>query len=128
MKAKKLIVLRYLSRLSSRGRSFWERQLLSLGELTPCFSSCSWFQGDFPQQRPLRRLQVQTAQKRSDGQSDWNESVLLQGHSESPPSQHKQTVCVAKEQWIRKLPETSVPEEGWTFLLRTVNAVIKTSF
>lgn len=97
---------------------------LSSAELTHSLftSRSSWLQGDFPQQRPLRSVQVQTAQSCSDGELGRSKGVLLQSHSVGRWSSRspKCLFSVAEEKWIAALPETSVHDEGRQISPRTV--------
>lgn len=59
-------------------------------------------------------VQVQTAQRRPDGELGRNKGVLLQSHSvrPRPPSSYKGSLSVGEEKRTGGLPETCVHEEG----------------
>lgn len=71
-------------------------------------------QGDFPGQRPLRRLQVQIAQSRSDGERGGNEGVLLQSHPvrRRRPRSTERFSPVGEEERAAALPEAGLHDEG----------------
>lgn len=78
------------------------------------FSAHSRFRCNFPQQRPLWSVQVQTAQSCSDGHFHRNQGVFLQSHSVSQRCLRSPTLScnVAEEKWTAGLSETSVHVDG----------------
>lgn len=78
------------------------------------FSAHSRFRCNFPQQRPLWSVQVQTAQSCSDGHFHGNQGVFLQSHSVSQRCLRSPTLScnVAEEKWTAGLSETSLHVDG----------------